>query len=195
MSVVLDLGANIECNSKNLVDFSIMGASLYKSLYPNETPNAALLHIGSEELKGNEVIKETFKILNEKKPKDFNFHGYIEGNELMNGNVNVIVSDGFTGNVALKTAEGTANFITGELKKVFKDSILGKISAILNISNLNKFKKRLDPRLYNGAIFIGLDSPVVKSHGGTDYIGFSNSLDVCNRIIKGDLINKIRANI
>ena len=195
MSVVLDLGANIECNSKNLVDFSIMGASLYKSLYPNETPNAALLNIGSEELKGNEVIKETFKILNEKKPKDFNFHGYIEGNKLMNGNVNVIVSDGFTGNVALKTAEGTANFITGELKKVFKDSILGKISAILNISNLNKFKKRLDPRLYNGAIFIGLDSPVVKSHGGTDYIGFSNSLDVCNRIIKGDLINKIRANI
>jgi len=172
MSVVLDLGANIECSSKNLVDFSVMGAALYKSLYPNETPNTALLNIGSEELKGNETIKETFKILNEKKSENFNFFGYIEGNELMNGNVNVIVSDGFTGNVALKTAEGTANFITGELKKIFTGSILGKISAILNISNLNKFKKRLDPRLYNGAIFIGLDSPVVKSHGGTDYIGF-----------------------
>ena len=195
MSVVLDLGANIECSSKNLVDFSIMGASLYKSLYPNETPNTALLNIGSEELKGNEIIKDTFKILNEKKSNNFNFHGYIEGNELMNGNVNVIVSDGFTGNVALKTAEGTANFITDELKKVFKGSILGKISALLNISNLNKFKKRLDPRLYNGAIFIGLDSPVVKSHGGTDFIGFSNSLDVCNRIIKGNLIDKIRENI
>jgi glycerol-3-phosphate acyltransferase PlsX len=195
MSVVLDLGANIECSSKNLVDFSVMGAALYKSLYPNETPNTALLNIGSEELKGNETIKETFKILNEKKSENFNFFGYIEGNELMNGNVNVIVSDGFTGNVALKTAEGTANFITGELKKIFTGSILGKISAILNISNLNKFKKRLDPRLYNGAIFIGLDSPVVKSHGGTDYIGFSNSLDVCNRIIKGNLIDKIRENI
>jgi len=195
MSVVLDLGANIECNSKNLVDFSIMGAALYKSLYPNEIPNTALLNIGSEELKGNETIKETYKILNEKNSNNFKFDGYIEGNELMNGNVNVIVSDGFTGNVALKTAEGTANFITEELKKVFKGSILGKISAILNISNLNKFKKRLDPRLYNGAIFIGLDSPVVKSHGGTDFIGFSNSLNVCNRIIKGNLIDKIKDNI
>jgi len=195
MSVVLDLGANIDCSSKNLFDFSIMGASLFKSLYPTQTTNLALLNIGSEELKGNETIKETFKILKEKKLDDFNFKGYIEGNELMNGNVNVIVSDGFTGNVALKTAEGTANFITSELKDVLTGSLMGKISSFLNIQNLNKFKKRLDPRLYNGAIFIGLDSPVVKSHGGTDYIGFSNSLDVCCKIIKGNLINKIKRNI
>ena len=113
----------------------------------------------------------------------------------MNGEVNVIISDGFTGNVALKTAEGTANFITEELKKALSGTILGKISSMLNISNLKKFKKRLDPRLYNGAIFIGLDSPVVKSHGGTDFIGFSNSLDVCNRIVRGNLIKKIRDNI
>ncbi len=195
MSVVLDLGANIECNSKNLVDFSIMGASLYKSLYPLENPKVALLNIGSEELKGNEVIKETFQILNEKQSNNFNFSGYIEGNELMNGEVNVIVSDGFTGNVALKTAEGTANFITDELKKALSGTILGKLSSLLNIHNLKKFKKRLDPRLYNGAIFIGLDTPVVKSHGGTDFIGFSNSLEVCNRIIKGNLIDKIKENI
>ena len=195
MSVVLDLGANIDCSSKNLFDFSVMGASLYKSLYPQETPNVALLNIGSEELKGNEIIKDTYKILTNKHSEDFNFSGYIEGNELMNGNVNVIVSDGFTGNVALKTAEGTANFITEELKKALEGSLIGKISSLLNISNLKKFKKRLDPRLYNGAIFIGLDSPVVKSHGGTDYIGFSNSLDVCCRIIKGNLIEKIKKNI
>ncbi len=195
MSVVLDLGANIECSSKNLVDFSIMGASLYKSLYPEDMPNVALLNIGSEELKGNEIIKETFQKLNEKKNTNFNFSGYIEGNELMNGNVNVIVSDGFTGNVALKTAEGTANFITEELKKALSGTILGKISSLLNLNNLKKFKKRLDPRLYNGAIFIGLDTPVVKSHGGTDYIGFSNSLNVCNKIIKGNLIDKIKDNI
>ena len=195
MSVVLDLGANIECSSKNLVDFSIMGASLYKSLYPEDKANVALLNIGSEELKGNETIKETFQLLNKKKSEDFNFSGYIEGNELMNGNVNVVVSDGFTGNVALKTAEGTANFITSELKSAMTSSILSKISSFLNMSNLKKFKKRLDPRLYNGAIFIGLDSPVVKSHGGTDYIGFSNSLDVCHRIIKGNLINKIKYNL
>jgi glycerol-3-phosphate acyltransferase PlsX len=195
MSVVLDLGANIECSSKNLLDFSIMGASLYTSLYPNEKPNVGLLNIGSEELKGNETIKETYQSLNEKKSDNYNFSGYIEGNHLMDGDVNVIVSDGFTGNVALKTAEGTANFITGELKKAMTGTFIGKISSLLNISNLNKFKKRLDPRLYNGAIFIGLDSPVVKSHGGTDYIGFSNSLDVCHRIVKGNLIEKIKQNI
>ena len=130
-----------------------------------------------------------------KKNNDFNFAGFIEGDELMNGNVNVIVSDGFTGNVALKTAEGTANFITSELKKALSGNLIGKISSLLNIINLKKFKKRLDPRLYNGAIFIGLDSPVVKSHGGTDFIGFSNSLDVCCRIIKGNLIEKIKENI
>ena len=195
MSVVLDLGANIECSSKNLTDFAIMGASLYKSLYPNEISKVALLNIGSEELKGNEIIKETYQLLNDKKNQNFDFEGYIEGNELMNGKVNVIVSDGFTGNVALKTAEGTANFITDELKKALSGSFLGKISSLLNISNLKKFKKRLDPRLYNGAIFVGLDTPVVKSHGGIDYIGFSNSLDVCNRIIKGNLIEKIKENI
>jgi len=195
MSVVLDLGANIECSSKNLVDFSIMGASLYKSLYPDEIPKVAILNIGSEELKGNDIIKETYKLMNDKKNDNFKFFGYIEGNELMNGDVNVVVSDGFTGNVALKTAEGTSNFITSELKKALSGTIIGKISSLLNFSNLKKFKKRLDPRLYNGAIFIGLDSPVVKSHGGTDYIGFSNSLDVCNKIVKGKLINKIKDNI
>ena len=195
MSVVLDLGANIECSSKNLIDFSTMGSSLFKALYPNNISKVALLNIGSEEIKGHEIIKETYQQLIDKKNNAFEFKGYIEGNELMNGDVNVIVADGFTGNVALKTAEGTANFITEELKKAMTGNILGKISSILNFSNLKKFKKRLDPRLYNGAIFIGLDSPVIKSHGGTDYIGFSNSLSVCSRIIRGNLIKKIRNNI
>ncbi len=195
MSVVLDLGANIECSPKNLFDFSIMGAALYTSLYPDKKPNIGLLNIGSEELKGNETIKETFKILSNKKSKNYDFDGYIEGNQIMDGKINVIISDGFTGNIALKTAEGTANFIVKELKKAMTGSVIGKISSILNYYNLKKFKNRLDPRLYNGAIFLGLDSPVVKSHGGTDFIGFSNSLDVCNKIIKGNLIEKIKYNI
>ena len=195
MSVVLDLGANIECSPKNLIDFSIMGSSLFKSLYPNDNAKVALLNIGSEELKGNEIIKETYQKLNQRNNHDFEFKGYIEGNQLMNGDVNVIVADGFTGNVALKTAEGTANFITSELKKAMTGNLIGKISSLLNISNLKKFKARLDPRLYNGAIFIGLDSPVIKSHGGTDFIGFSNSLSVCTRTISGNLIEKIRDNI
>ena len=195
MSVVLDLGANIECSPKNLIDFSIMGSSLFKSLYPNEDAKVALMNIGSEELKGNEMIKETYQQLSNRKNKNFEFKGYIEGNQLMNGQVNVIIADGFTGNVALKTAEGTASFITSELKKAMTGNIIGKLSSLLNISNLKKFKKRLDPRLYNGAIFIGLDSPVIKSHGGTDFIGFSNSLGVCSKIIQGNLIQKIRNNI
>ena len=195
MSVVLDLGANIECSPKNLIDFSIMGSSLFKSLYPEDNAKVALLNIGSEELKGNETIKETYQQLNQRDNHDFEFKGYIEGNQLMNGDVNVIVADGFTGNVALKTAEGTANFITDELKKAMTGSLIGKISSLLNISNLKRFKARLDPRLYNGAIFIGLDSPVIKSHGGTDYIGFSNSLGVCTRVVSGNLIEKIRNNL
>jgi len=195
MSVVLDLGANIECSPKNLIDFSIMGSSLFKSLYPDDSAKVALLNIGSEETKGNETIKETYQKLNLRNNNDFEFKGYIEGNQLMNGDVNVIVADGFTGNVALKTAEGTASFITSELKKTMTGNLIGKISSLLNISNLKKFKAKFDPRLYNGAIFIGLDSPVIKSHGGTDYIGFSNSLSVCTRIVSGNLIEKIRNNI
>ena len=195
MSVVLDLGANIECSPKNLIDFSIMGSSLFKSLFPHMNAKVALLNIGSEEIKGNDMIKETYHQLSKKNNLDFEFKGYIEGNQLMNGDVNVVVADGFTGNIALKTAEGTANFITSELKKTMSGNLIGKISSLLNISNLKKFKQKFDPRLYNGAIFIGLDSPVIKSHGGTDYIGFSNSLSVCTKIVTGNLIQKIRNNI
>ncbi len=195
MNVVLDLGANIDCSEKNLIDFSLMGSALYRALFDNKTPKVALLNIGSEELKGNTVIKNTFQKLNNSNHPIFEFHGYIEGNHIMDGKVNVIVTDGFTGNIALKTAEGTANFITSELKQALTSNIIGKISSILSIKNLNKFKKKLDPRFYNGAILLGLDSPVIKSHGGTDHVGFANSLKVCEKIVKGKLIEKIKENI
>ncbi len=195
MNIVLDLGANIDCNEKNLVDFSFMGSALHKSLFEDEDAKVALLNIGSEELKGNNIIKNTYQILNEKKNSLFKFMGYIEGNQIMDGKVNVIVTDGFTGNVALKTAEGTANFITSELKNALNSSFIGKLSSLLNIKNLKKFKNKLDPRLYNGAILLGLDKPVIKSHGSTDELGFSNSLKVCEKIIKGKLIDKIKKNI
>ena len=195
MNVVLDLGANVECNEKNLIDFSLMGAALHKSLFPNEISKVSLLNIGSEEIKGNSTIKNTYKELSNKKNPIYDFCGYIEGNQIMDGKVNVIVTDGFTGNVALKTAEGTANFITNELKNALSGNIIGKISSFLNIKNLKKFKEKLDPRLYNGAILLGLNSPVIKSHGGTDYIGFANSLGVCEKIIEGKLIEKIKNNI
>ena len=143
MNIVLDLGANIECNEKNLIDFSLMGSALHKSLFENEEPKVALLNIGSEEAKGNNIIKNTYQTLNEKKNSLFEFKGYIEGNQIMNGEVNVIVTDGFTGNIALKTAEGTANFITSELKNALSSSLIGKISGLLNIKNLKKFKKKI----------------------------------------------------
>ena len=195
MNVVLDLGANIECSEKNLTDFAIMGSSLFKSLFPQEQPKVALLNIGSEDIKGNETIKSAYKILSEKKSNEFNFSGYIEGNNIMSGDVNVIVTDGFTGNIALKTAEGTANFIMKEVKNSMTSNLYGKVLSFLNIKNLKKIKDKLDPRLYNGAILIGLNSPVVKSHGSTDYIGFSNSLKVCEKIVSGNLIEKIKDNI
>ena len=133
--------------------------------------------------------------LNQINNGDFEFKGFIEGNHLMDGEANVIVADGFTGNVALKTAEGTATFITSELKQAMTSTIFGKLGSLISMNSLKKFKKKLDPRLYNGAILLGLDSPVIKSHGGTDYFGFSNSLSVCNKVISGNLIQKIKQKI
>ena len=190
MNVVLDLGANIECDKKNLTDFACMGSALFKSLFENDKPKIALLNVGLEEYKGNDVLKKTFSILKENKMKNFEFIGYIEGNHIMDGNVDVIVTDGFTGNIALKTAEGTANFITRNLK-----NSLNKLSILLSYSSLAKFRSKLDPRKYNGAIFLGLQSPVVKSHGSTDSIGFAHSINICNKIVKANLIERIKSNL
>jgi len=190
MNVVLDLGANIECTEKNLSDFACMGSALFKSLFETAMPKVAILNVGLEEHKGNEILKNTYTILKNNNTKNFEFTGYIEGNHIMDGNVDVIVTDGFTGNVALKTAEGTANFITKNIKKS-----LNKLSMLLSYKSLNKFKEKLDPRKYNGAIFLGLQKPVVKSHGGTDAVGFAHSINVCSKIVKADLIEKIKSNL
>ena len=195
-NLVLDLGANIECNEQNLVDFAELGSALFKSLYPNELPKVSLLNIGSEEIKGTEVLKNTSKRLKElSNENNFIYKGYIEGNEIMSGDSNVIVTDGFTGNIALKTAEGTAKFITENLKNSLTENFLSKISLIFSYFALKKFKKKLDPRKYNGAIFLGLNGPVVKSHGGIDSIGFYHSIDLCYKIVKGDLMKQISNNL
>tara|TARA_A100001015_G_C14913838_1_gene681555 strand:+ start:238 stop:1266 length:1029 start_codon:yes stop_codon:yes gene_type:complete len=196
MNVVLDLGANIECDETNLVDFAELGSALYKSLYPNYQPLVSLLNIGSEEIKGTEVLKKTYKKLSElSNDNNFIFKGYIEGNRIMNGDSNIIVTDGFTGNIALKTAEGTAKFITDNLKKTLTSNMISKISLLFSYFSLKKFKEKLDPRKYNGAIFLGLNGPVVKSHGGTDFIGFYHSIDLCYKIVKGDLMQQIKNNL
>ena len=196
MSVVLDLGANVECDEKNLIDFSELGSALYKSIFPKMTPKVSLLNIGSEEIKGTETLKKAYSKLKKiSKYGDFNFEGYIEGNKLMDGTSNVIVTDGFTGNVALKTAEGTSKFITDSLKESLSENIFSKLSTIFSYYSLKKFKSKLDPRKYNGAIFLGLKCPVVKSHGSTDSLGFYYSIDLCYRIIKGNFMNEIKKNL
>jgi len=196
LSVVLDLGANIECNDQNLVDFAELGSALFKSLYPKEKPNVSLLNVGSEEIKGTEMLKSASKKLKDLSNEDnFIYKGYVEGNNIMSGDANVIVTDGFTGNVALKTAEGTAKFIIDNLKKSLTENMLSKMTSIFSYISLKRFKKRLDPRKYNGAIFLGLNGPVVKSHGGIDSTGFYYSIDLCYKIVKGNLMSEIKKNL
>ena len=190
MSLVLDLGANIECNEKNLLDFACMGSALFKSLFVSNRPRVALLNIGLEENKGNDILRKTFSILKKNKLKNFEFCGFIEGSHISDGDLDVIITDGFTGNIALKTAEGTANFITKNLKKS-----LNKLSILLSYRSLKQIKEKLDPRKYNGAIFLGLQSPVVKSHGSTDAVGFAHSIEVCHKIVKTNLIEKIQSHL
>ncbi len=196
MNVVLDLGANIECTDQNLVDFAELGSALYKSLFPEDKPKVSLLNVGSEEIKGTEMLKIASKRLKDLSNEDnFIYNGYIEGNNIMSGESNVIVTDGFTGNIALKTAEGTAKFITKSLKEALTNNFITKISLIFSYFSLKKFRKKLDPRKYNGAIFLGLNGPVVKSHGGIDSIGFYHSIDLCYKIIKGDLMSQVKKNL
>ena len=196
MNVVLDLGANIECNEQNLIDFAELGSALFKSLFPNEKPKVSLLNVGSEEIKGTELLKAASKRLKDlSSEENFIYKGYVEGNNIMSGESNVIVTDGFTGNIALKTAEGTAKFITQNLKKSLTKNIITKISLIFSYFSLKKFKEKLDPRKYNGAIFLGLNGPVVKSHGGIDSTGFYHSIDLCYKIVKGNLMSEIKNNL
>ena len=196
MNVVLDLGANIECNDQNLIDFAELGSALFKSLFPTEKAKVALLNVGSEEMKGTEILKlasERLKGLSNE--KNFLYNGYIEGNNIMSGESNVIVTDGFTGNIALKTAEGTSKFIIKNLKKSLTENIVTRLSLLLSYFSLKKFKNKLDPRKYNGAIFLGLNGPVVKSHGGVDSYGFYHSINLCYKIVKGNLMKQVKNNL
>ena len=196
MNVVLDLGANIDCSEQNLIDFAELGSALFKSLFPSEKPKVSLLNVGSEEIKGTELLKGASKRLKDlSSEENFIYKGYVEGNNIMSGESNVIVTDGFTGNIALKTAEGTAKFITQNLRKSLTENILTKISLIFSYFSLKKFKEKLDPRKYNGAIFLGLNGPVVKSHGGIDSTGFYYSIDLCYKIVKGNLMSEIKNNL
>jgi len=176
-SVMLDLGANIECSAENLVQFAVMGELFARLVLGSIRPTIGLLNVGSEEMKGHEELRQAAAMLRDG-PLAGQFHGFIEGDDIAAGTVDVVVADGFSGNVALKTAEGTARLVSTFLRESFKSSISAQIGYLFARFALRKLRLRLDPRRYNGAVFLGLSGNVVKSHGGSDALGFATAIGV-----------------
>ena len=174
-SVMLDLGANIECDADNLVQFAIMGAAFARSIQGVRRPTVGLLNVGSEESKGHEEIKRAAEVLRGAE-LPLEFHGFVEGNDIADGTVDVVVTDGFTGNIALKTAEGTASMYSGFLRATFRRSVFSKLGYWMAKPALLALKRRFDPRRYNGGMFLGVNGIAVKSHGGTDALGYANAI-------------------
>jgi phosphate acyltransferase len=177
MVAALDLGADVAADAEQLVEFAIMGAAFARAVHHKPNPSVGLLNVGSEELKGHEEIREAARLLRSL-GLDLNFHGFVEGDDIAKGTVDVVVTDGFTGNIALKTAEGMAKMIGDMLREALASSALSKAGALLAMSALKSFSARLDPRRVNGAVLMGLNGVVVKSHGGTDHIGFGQAVSV-----------------
>ena len=191
-SVVLDCGANVSATAEQLVDFAMMGEAFAHAILGLEQPTVGILNVGTEEQKGNDGVKGAAHILrNANLP--LAFHGFIEGNDIAEGTVDVVVTDGFTGNIALKTAEGTAKLVGQFLRHSLKRSLLGRIGAFIASGALISLRRRLDPRAANGGIFLGLGGMVVKSHGGTDAIGFASALDMAISMARADINARITA--
>ena len=190
LTVVLDLGANVECSNDNLVQFALMGDIFAQCVLGIKKPKIGLLNVGSEDIKGNSVVKQAHENL-KKIEKQINFYGFVEGDDINKGIVDVVVTDGFSGNIALKTAEGVADLIFTYLKNAYQSSFISKLGYILSKPALNRFKTRIDPRKYNGAVLLGLNGIIVKSHGGTDAFGFSNAISVAISLIKNNYVNTI----
>ena len=172
---MLDLGANVDCSGENLCQFAIMGSVLAEAVDNVERPRVGLLNIGSEAMKGNALVKEADALLVN---APINYIGFVEGDDIYNGSVDVVVCDGFVGNVSLKTSEGVAKMISHFMKEEFSKGLYNKIAAMIAMPVLKAFKKRIDPRAYNGASMLGLNGIVIKSHGGTDIFGFANAIEI-----------------
>lgn len=185
---MLDLGANADCTAEQLLQFAVMGAMLVSSVEHKANPSVGLLNIGSEDIKGNEVVKQTAQLLRD---SHLNFYGNIEGDDIFKGTTDVVVCDGFVGNVALKTTEGLAHMMGSFLTAEFKRNIFTKIMALVSMPVLKAFKKRLDPRRYNGASFLGLRGIVVKSHGGADTVAFYHAIHVAVEEARNGVLRRI----
>jgi glycerol-3-phosphate acyltransferase PlsX len=189
--VMLDLGANTECDAQNLVQFAVMGSAYARTVLRIDRPRVRLLNIGTEELKGTDELKEAAGLLRDADYLPLRFDGFTEGDQLSRGNIDVVVTDGFSGNIALKTAEGTARFVTDLLRRAFKSSLRSKAGFALSRPALNLLKVHLDPNNHNGAVFLGLNGLVVKSHGGANPKGIANAIKVAARMVRNDITRKI----
>lgn len=190
-TAMLDLGANVDCNANNLVEFAIMGVVFARIVLGIDDPEVGLLNVGSEDMKGNEQVRQAAAILREGK-LPIRFRGFVEGNDIAAGTVDVVVSDGFSGNIALKSAEGVAKLYSSFLRDAFSSSWAAKLGYLLARPALVKVKLRTDPRRYNGAMFVGLNGIAVKSHGGTDAIGFANAIGVAVELISNGFNERIK---
>tara|TARA_Y100001934_G_scaffold225144_1_gene269613 strand:+ start:83884 stop:84894 length:1011 start_codon:yes stop_codon:yes gene_type:complete len=185
-SVMLDLGANVEGDAENLVQFGMLGAAFARTVFGIEQPTVGLLNVGAEEVKGRDAVRQAAALFRERK-MPFTFHGFVEGDDIGAGTVDVFVVDGFTGNITLKTLEGTVRLYSEYIRQTFKSSIVAKFSYLLARRAFAKMRARIDPRRYNGATFLGLNGVVVKSHGGTDAFGFANAIGVAVDMVANDI--------
>ena len=191
-SIVLDVGASIGADAGNLVDMAIMGSAMANIVFDRDRPSVGLLNVGVEEIKGVEQVKEAGRILREANLPGLSYHGFIEGDDIGKGTTDVVVTEGFTGNIALKTAEGTAKQIGNYLRAAMSRTFMSKIGYLFAKGAFDALKDRMDPRKVNGGVFLGLDGIVIKSHGGTDAVGFASAVDIAYEMVRYDLLSKIR---
>jgi len=189
--VVLDVGATVGGDAQQLVDFAILGAALARALFDQESPTVGLLNVGSEEVKGLDQVKDAGRMLAEASGAGFTYFGFVEGDDIGKGTVDVVVTEGFTGNIALKTAEGTARQLATYLRSALKADLVSRIGAMIAGQALSALKRKLDPRTVNGGVFLGLNGIVIKSHGGTDEIGVKSALGFAYEMARSRLIDKI----
>ena len=193
-SVVLDVGATIGADANQLVEFAVMGEAMARCMFGLERPTVGLLNVGVEEIKGQEQVKEAGRLLREL-DLPIEYAGFVEGDDISKGTVDVVVTEGFTGNIALKTAEGTAKQVAAYLKQSLSRTLLSRIGALLAAGAFRALRDRLDPRKHNGGVFLGLNGVVVKSHGGTDALGFATAIDVAIEMVRNDLVTKIETDV
>ncbi|MBI74331.1 MAG: phosphate acyltransferase [Oceanicaulis sp.] len=194
-TVVLDVGANVQCGATQLVEFAILGEAYHRAVFGGEAPTVVLLNVGQEELKGNDIVREADQLIRSS-GLDIAYQGFIEGNDISGGSIDVVVTDGFTGNIALKTAEGTARLVAGWVREALTSSLLSKIAAgLLSLGALDRLRQRMDPRYINGGVLLGLKGIVVKSHGGADGEGFASALGLAYVMARSDFMSEIRKNL